>query len=167
MPDYFSILNTSGEKRMSETINAFQMAQRQFDGVATQLNLDPQVSEMLRWPAREFKFMIPVKMDDGSIQVFFGFRVQHNDARGPSKGGIRFHPSETLDTVRALAMWMTWKTSIADIPLGGGKGGVPVDSASLSVPKRKNFAGVGSARCGVISALARMSRHPMLALPPK
>jgi glutamate dehydrogenase len=139
MPDYFSILNTSGEKRMSETINAFQMAQRQFDGVATQLNLDPQVSEMLRWPAREFKFMIPVKMDDGSIQVFFGFRVQHNDARGPSKGGIRFHPSETLDTVRALAMWMTWKTSIADIPLGGGKGGVPVDSASLSVPEKEKL----------------------------
>jgi glutamate dehydrogenase len=124
---------------MSETINAFQMAQRQFDGVASQLNLDPQVSEILRWPAREFKFMIPVKMDDGNIRVFFGFRVQHNDARGPSKGGIRFHPSETLDTVRALAMWMTWKTSIADIPLGGGKGGVPVDSASLSVFEKEKL----------------------------
>jgi glutamate dehydrogenase len=124
---------------MSETINAFQMAQRQFDGVASQLNLDPQISEMLRWPAREFKFMIPVKMDDGNIRVFFGYRVQHSDARGPAKGGIRFHPSETLDTVRALAMWMTWKTSVADIPLGGGKGGVPVDPATLSVPEKEKL----------------------------
>lgn len=124
---------------MSETINAFQMAQSQFDKVAGQLNLDPQVAAMLRWPTREFKFQIPVHMDDGSIRVFFGFRVQHSDARGPAKGGIRFHPSETLDTVRALAMWMTWKTSIADIPLGGGKGGVPVDSATLSVNEKQKL----------------------------
>jgi glutamate dehydrogenase len=124
---------------MTETINAFQMAQRQFDDVAKLLNLDPQVGEILRWPSREFKFMIPVRMDDGSIRVFFGYRVQHNDARGPAKGGIRFHPSETLDTVRALAMWMTWKTSIADIPLGGGKGGVPVDSATLSVTEKERL----------------------------
>ena len=95
--------------------------------------LDPQVAELLRWPAREFKFTIPVHMDDGSMRVFTGYRVQHNDVRGPNKGGIRFHPSETLDTVRALAMWMTWKCSVADIPLGGGKGGVPVDPATLSV----------------------------------
>jgi glutamate dehydrogenase len=124
---------------MAETINAFQMAQSQFNHVASQLNLDPQVAEMLRWPAREFKFMIPVHMDNGTIRVFFGYRVQHSDARGPSKGGIRFHPSETLDTVRALAMWMTWKTSVADIPLGGGKGGVPVDSASLSVSEKEKL----------------------------
>ena len=124
---------------MAELINAFQMAQSQFDHVAGQLNLDPQVAEILRWPSREFKFMIPVHMDDGSIRVFFGYRVQHNDARGPAKGGIRFHPSETLDTVRALAMWMTWKTSVADIPLGGGKGGVPVDSASLSVTEKEKL----------------------------
>jgi glutamate dehydrogenase (NAD(P)+) len=115
------------------------MAQRQFDHVAGQLNLDPQVAEMLRWPAREFKFQVPVRMDDGSIRVFMGYRVQHSDARGPSKGGIRFHPSETLDTVRALAMWMTWKTSIADIPLGGGKGGVPVDSATLTVTEKERL----------------------------
>jgi len=114
---------------MTEPINAFTMAQSQFDQVAGMLNLDPQVSEMLRWPMREFKFMVPVTMDDGRIRVFFGYRIQHNDARGPSKGGIRFHPSETLDTVRALAMWMTWKTAVADIPLGGGKGGVAVDTA--------------------------------------
>ena len=94
---------------MTELINAFQMAQTQFDHVADQLNLDPQVAQLLRWPSREFKFQVPVHMDDGSIKLFFGYRVQHNDARGPAKGGIRFHPSETLDTVRALAMWMTWK----------------------------------------------------------
>jgi glutamate dehydrogenase len=88
---------------------------------------------------REFKFQIPVRMDDGSIRTFFGYRVQHNDARGPSKGGIRFHPSETMDTVRALAMWMTWKTAVADIPLGGGKGGVPVDSATLSVSEKEKL----------------------------
>lgn len=124
---------------MSETINAFQMAQAQFDHVASQLNMDPQVAEILRWPSREFKFQIPVRMDDGSIRVFFGYRVQHNDARGPSKGGIRFHPSETMDTVRALAMWMTWKTAIAGIPLGGGKGGVPVDPATLSVHEKERL----------------------------
>ena len=124
---------------MTETINAFQMAQSQFDHVAGLLNLDPQVAEMLRWPNREFKFMIPVRMDDGTIRVFFGYRVQHNDARGPAKGGIRFHPSETLDTVRALAMWMTWKTAVADIPLGGGKGGVPVDSATLTMPEKEKL----------------------------
>jgi len=124
---------------MTELINAFQMAQRQFDHVAGQLNLDPQVSEILRWPSREFKFEIPVRMDDGSIRLFFGYRVQHSDARGPCKGGIRFHPSETLDTVRALAMWMTWKTAVADIPLGGGKGGVPVDSATLTVTEKERI----------------------------
>ncbi len=124
---------------MTEPINAFQMAQQQFDGVARMLNLDPQVAEILRWPSREFKFTIPVRMDDGSIRVFTGYRVQHSDARGPAKGGIRFHPAETLDTVRALATWMTWKTSIADIPLGGGKGGVPVDPASLSVFEKEKL----------------------------
>ncbi len=117
---------------MSETTNAFEMAQRQFDHVAELLNLDPQVREILRWPMREFHFRIPVRMDDGTIRVFEGFRVQHNDARGPNKGGLRFHPAETFDTVRALATWMTWKCAVADIPLGGGKGGVVVDPATLS-----------------------------------
>src|SRR3990172_321568 len=124
---------------MEETINAFKMAQSQFDHVAGMLNLDPQVAEMLRWPGREFKFMIPVRMDNGSLRVFFGYRVQHNDARGPAKGGIRFHPAETLDTVRALAMWMTWKTAVADIPLGGGKGGVPVDPATLTTTEKERL----------------------------
>jgi glutamate dehydrogenase len=124
---------------MAEPINAFEMAQRQFDGVAKMLNLDPQAAAILRWPAREFKFQIPIRMDDGSIRVFTGFRVQHSDARGPAKGGIRFHPAETIDTVRALAMWMTWKTSVADIPLGGGKGGVPVDPATLSISEKEKL----------------------------
>jgi glutamate dehydrogenase (NAD(P)+) len=115
------------------------MAQSQFNHVASLLNLDPQVAEMLRWPSREFKFMIPVHMDDGSLRVFFGYRVQHSDVRGPAKGGIRFHPAETLDTVRALAMWMTWKTAVADIPLGGGKGGVPVDPATLTVSEKEKL----------------------------
>jgi glutamate dehydrogenase (NAD(P)+) len=124
---------------MSELTNAFTMAQTQFDGVAELLNLDPQVREILRWPTREFKFQIPVKMDDGSMRVFFGYRVQHNDARGPSKGGIRFHPSETMDTVRALSMWMTWKCAVVDIPLGGAKGGVAVDSATLSLAEKEKL----------------------------
>lgn len=125
---------------MAEPINAFTMAQSQFDHVAALLNLDPQVAEMLRWPTREFKFMIPLRMDDGTIRVFFGYRVQHSDARGPAKGGIRFHPSETLDTVRALAMWMTWKAAVADIPLGGAKGGVAVDPATLSIREQERLA---------------------------
>ncbi|MEN8241735.1 MAG: Glu/Leu/Phe/Val dehydrogenase [Chloroflexota bacterium] len=124
---------------MSELTNAFQMAQQQFDEVAEMLNLDPDVREILRWPTREFKFQVPVHMDDGSIRVFSGFRVQHSDVRGPSKGGIRFHASETVDTVRALAMWMTWKCAVVDIPLGGGKGGVVVDSASLSTAEKERL----------------------------
>ncbi len=124
---------------MVEMINAFEMAQRQFDGVARQLGLDPQIAEFLRWPMREYAFRIPVRMDDGSLRIFQGYRVQHNDARGPAKGGIRFHPSETLDTVRALATWMTWKCAVADIPLGGGKGGVVVDPATLSVTEKERL----------------------------
>jgi glutamate dehydrogenase (NAD(P)+) len=120
-------------------INAFEMAQRQFDGVAALLNLDPQIAEVLRWPMREYSFRIPVRMDDGSLRVFQGYRVQHNDARGPSKGGIRFHPNETLDTVRALATWMTWKCAVAEIPLGGGKGGVIVDPATLTTPEKERL----------------------------
>jgi len=124
---------------MAGISNAFEMAQRQFDHVASLLHLDPQVSEILRWPMREFHFRIPVRMDDGSIRVFQGYRVQHNDARGPNKGGIRFHPAETVDTVRALATWMTWKCAVADIPLGGGKGGVIVDPATLSTSEKERL----------------------------
>jgi glutamate dehydrogenase (NAD(P)+) len=124
---------------MSGTINAFEMAQHQFDGVAKLLNLDPQIAEVLRWPKREYSFRIPVRMDDGTLRVFQGFRVQHNDARGPNKGGIRFHPNETFDTVRALATWMTWKCAVADIPLGGGKGGIIVDPATLTTPEKERL----------------------------
>jgi glutamate dehydrogenase (NAD(P)+) len=124
---------------MAGTTNAFEMAQAQFDHVAELLKLDSQVREILRWPMREYHFRIPVRMDDGSIRVFQGFRVQHNDARGPNKGGIRFHPAETIDTVRALATWMTWKCAVADIPLGGGKGGVIVDPATLSVSEKERL----------------------------
>ncbi|MFZ5805439.1 MAG: Glu/Leu/Phe/Val family dehydrogenase [Acidobacteriota bacterium] len=113
-------------------LNPFLMAQRQFDEVADQLGLDEGVRAILRFPLREFHFRIPVRMDDGSVRVFDGFRVQHNDARGPAKGGIRWAANETLDTVRALATWMTWKCAVADIPLGGGKGGVVVDPSTLS-----------------------------------
>jgi glutamate dehydrogenase len=112
--------------------NAFEMAQAQFDKVADLLSLDQATRDLLRFPLREYHFSIPVRMDDGSVRVFRGFRVQHNDARGPAKGGIRFHPQETVDTVRALAMWMTWKCSVVDIPLGGGKGGVICDPHNLS-----------------------------------
>ncbi len=124
---------------MATAINAFEMAQRQFDNVAELLKLDPQVREILRWPLREYSFRIPVRMDDGTLRIFQGFRVQHNDARGPNKGGIRFHPAETIDTVRALATWMTWKCAVADIPLGGGKGGVVVDPATLSTGEKERL----------------------------
>jgi glutamate dehydrogenase (NAD(P)+) len=112
--------------------NPFKMAQQQFDGVAETLGLDSGTRELLRVPQREVHFTIPVKMDNGTTKVFQGFRVQHSDARGPAKGGIRFHPNETVDTVRALATWMTWKTAVVGIPLGGGKGGVICDPRQLS-----------------------------------
>jgi len=116
----------------NQSFNPFTMAQEQFDKVADQINLEPAARELLRNPMREFQFSIPVRMDDGQVRIFRGFRVQHNDARGPSKGGIRFHPHETIDTVRALATWMTWKCAVVDIPLGGGKGGVICDPHNLS-----------------------------------
>ena len=115
-----------------KAFNSFEMAQRQFDGVAEKLGLDSGTRDLLRSPLREYSFAIPVRMDDGGVRVFRGFRVQHNDARGPCKGGIRFHPLETLDTVRALAMWMSWKCAVVDIPLGGAKGGVVCDPHNLS-----------------------------------
>jgi glutamate dehydrogenase (NAD(P)+) len=119
--------------------NAFEMAQQQFDRVADLLHLDEGTRNLLRWPLREYQFSIPVRMDDGKVQVFRGFRVQHNDARGPSKGGLRFHPLETIDTVRALAMWMTWKCAVVDIPLGGGKGGVVCDPHNLSAREQERL----------------------------
>lgn len=118
---------------MAAQHNPFEIAQRQLDAVAERLGLDESLHEFLRWPLRELHVTLPVRMDDGSTRIFHGFRVQHNDARGPCKGGVRFHPGETVDTVRALAVWMTWKTAVVNLPLGGGKGGVICDPKALSV----------------------------------
>lgn len=114
------------------TPNLFSNAQMQLDRAAKILNLDPEVHAALRVPQREMHVTFPVRMDDGRIKTFHGFRVQYNDARGPAKGGIRFHPEETIDTIRALAAWMTWKTAVVDIPLGGGKGGVICNPKAMS-----------------------------------
>ncbi|GAB4331482.1 MAG: glutamate dehydrogenase [Calditrichia bacterium] len=122
-----------------KSFNPFEMAQRQFDQVADKIGLDSGTRELLRNPMREYHFNIPVRMDDGTVKVFRGFRVQHNDARGPAKGGIRFHPQESIDTVRALATWMTWKTAVVDIPLGGGKGGVICDPHHLSMREQEQI----------------------------
>jgi len=123
----------------AKPFNAFTNAQAQFDRVAELIGLDEPTRQLLREPLREYSFAIPVKMDDGSSRVFRGFRVQHNDARGPGKGGVRFHPQETLDTVRALAMWMTWKCSLVDVPLGGAKGGVICDPHNLSAREQEQI----------------------------
>jgi glutamate dehydrogenase (NAD(P)+) len=116
---------------MSE-LNPFKIAQAQLADAAELMGLEPAVHELLRWPLREFHVTLPVRMDDGTVKVFHGFRVQYNDARGPTKGGLRFHPDETIDTVRALAAWMTWKTAVVDIPLGGGKGGIICNPKEMS-----------------------------------
>lgn len=115
-----------------EELNLFEYAQKQLDTCAEILDLDPGVHAILRVPMRELHISIPVKMDDGTTKVFQGFRVQYNDARGPTKGGIRFHPEENVNTVRALSAWMTWKCSLLDLPLGGGKGGVICNPKEMS-----------------------------------
>ena len=115
-----------------EELNPFKIAQKQLDEAAEILGLDEPTHAMLREPMRELHVLIPVRMDDGQVKVFKGFRVQYNDVRGPTKGGIRFHPQETIDTVRALAAWMTWKTAVVDIPYGGGKGGVVCNPREMS-----------------------------------
>ena len=118
---------------IQQLTNPFQVAQQQLDEAANLLGLSPAMHTLLREPMREFVVNFPVKMDDGSVQVFKGYRVQYNDARGPTKGGLRFHPHETLDTVRALAAWMTWKCAVLDLPLGGAKGGVTCNPKALSL----------------------------------
>jgi glutamate dehydrogenase (NAD(P)+) len=115
-----------------EMMNPFAIAQAQLDHAAQILRLEPSIHARLREPTREMHVALAVRMDDGSMQIFKGFRVQHNDARGPTKGGIRFHPDETIDTVRALAMWMTWKCAVVNIPLGGAKGGVICNPKAMS-----------------------------------
>ncbi len=136
---HFGLLTDQETTYKGDIVNAFEMAQSEFDKVAEYLNLDKNIASLLRWPLREFRFQVPIRMDDGSLQVFFGNRVQHNDSRGPCKGGIRFHPKESLDVTRALAMWMTWKCAIVDIPLGGGKGGVAVDPSMLSTSEKERL----------------------------
>jgi glutamate dehydrogenase (NAD(P)+) len=116
----------------AESLNPHEIAQKQFDRAADHLGLDPGVRDVLRKPKRQLIVSIPVRMDDGSIRVFQGYRVQHSIARGPSKGGIRYHPGVTLDEVKALAMWMTWKCAVVNIPFGGAKGGITVDTKQLS-----------------------------------
>lgn len=115
-----------------ESYNSFTVARQQIEEAVKLLNLDEATRELLINPQREFNFTLHVRMDNGKVKIFQGYRVQYNFARGPSKGGIRFHPDETVDTIRALACWMTWKTAVVDLPLGGGKGGVCCDPKSMS-----------------------------------
>jgi len=121
-------------------IDPFAMAQQQLDTAAEKLGLEPAIHELLRWPMREQKITLPIRMDDGSTRVFHAFRIQYNTARGPAKGGIRWHPDETLSTVRALAAWMTWKTSVVDLPIGGGKGGIICNPKELSDSEKERLA---------------------------
>ncbi|HBA85418.1 MAG TPA: glutamate dehydrogenase [Verrucomicrobia bacterium] len=131
---------------MQDYQNPFEMAQAQFDEAASVLGLEPAMKDILRWPRREYSFTIPVRMDDGSVRIFHGYRVQYNDARGPNKGGIRWHPAETIDTIRALAAWMTWKCAVVDIPLGGGEGGIACNPKTLSEGEKERLAR-GWVRC--------------------
>ena len=114
-------------------LSLFKIAQAQLDEVAHILNLKPSIHAILREPKKEVHISIPVRMDNGEVKIFRGFRVQHNDARGPFKGGIRFHPDETIDIIRALAMWMTWKCAVVGVPFGGGKGGVICNPKQMSI----------------------------------
>ena len=113
--------------------NPFESMMQRFDEAAAKLNLDPNIYKILRWPTREITLYIPVMMDDGNYQVFTGYRVQHNFARGPAKGGVRFSPDVSLDEVRALAAWMTWKCAVVNIPFGGAKGGIICDPRDMSL----------------------------------
>ncbi|MDA8307701.1 MAG: Glu/Leu/Phe/Val dehydrogenase [Deltaproteobacteria bacterium] len=124
----------------TEQFNPFAIAQQQIDQAAEKLELDDSTHELLRWPMRELKATLPVKMDDGSTKLFHAFRIRYNTARGPAKGGIRWHPLETMDTVRALGAWMTWKTAVVDLPLGGGKGGVVCNPKELSETEKERLA---------------------------
>ncbi len=121
-------------------LNPFTIAQRQLDTAAERLGLDRATQDFLRWPQQELKVTLPVRMDDGKVQVFHAYRVQYNTARGPAKGGLRWHPEETMDTVRALAAWMTWKTAVVDIPLGGGKGGITCNPKVMSEMEKQRLA---------------------------
>jgi len=122
----------AGRVHASLELNPFEIAQQQLALAVDMMGLDEATHELLRWPMREFHVRIPVRMDDSSTTIYEGFRIQYNDARGPTKGGIRFHPAETIDTIRALAAWMTWRCAVVDIPLGGAMGGVICNPKELS-----------------------------------
>jgi glutamate dehydrogenase (NAD(P)+) len=126
-------------EKAAAPINAWAVAQQQFDLAADMLNLDPGLRAVLREPRRELTVHFPVQMDDGSVRVLTGFRVQHNLTRGPAKGGIRYHQDVTLDEVKALAMWMTWKCAVVGIPYGGGKGGVILDPKTYSMKELEHL----------------------------
>jgi glutamate dehydrogenase (NAD(P)+) len=132
MPETMTMHETMSSTTRSTGGGALAAALAQFDAAADHVALEPGLRAMLRVPLREFTVHFPVKRDDGSVEVFQGYRVQHNVARGPAKGGLRFHPRTDLDDVRALAMWMTWKAALVDVPFGGAKGGVTCDPGSLS-----------------------------------
>ena len=121
-------------------LNPFKIAQTQLDTAAATLGLDEATHQLLRWPQRELQVSFPVRMDDGSVRIFHGYRVQFNGARGPTKGGLRWHPDETIDTVRALSAWMTWKCAVVDLPLGGAKGGVTCNPKELSAAEKERLA---------------------------
>ncbi len=147
MPKSSSSKNTTGKKKtkvsihprsvvqrrnLTIPISVFQNVMQQFDAAAKKLKLDPVILEFIKMPRRATIVNLPVKMDDGSFRMFTGYRVQHSIARGPAKGGIRFHPNVTLDEVQALASWMTWKCAVVNIPFGGGKGGIVCDPNKMS-----------------------------------
>jgi glutamate dehydrogenase (NAD(P)+) len=115
-----------------QTYNSFHVAQQHVEAAARILKLDAATTKLLRWPMREFSFLLPVRLDSGRYEIYHAYRIQYNDARGPAKGGLRFHPEETVDTIRALAAWMTWKTAVLDLPLGGAKGGVVCNPKELT-----------------------------------
>jgi glutamate dehydrogenase (NAD(P)+) len=123
-----------------QSYNSFKVAQSQVTAAGSLLNLDKATLEFLLWPQREYSFTLPVRMDNGETKILRGYRIQHSFARGPAKGGIRFHPDETVDIMRALASWMTWKTAVLDLPLGGSKGGVVCDPRKMSSRELENTA---------------------------
>ena len=130
---------TLDQSAVQSSQNVWEMAQNQLDHVAKLVNLNPSVHAYLREPRRILEVSFPARMDDGTFRMFRGFRVQHNLSRGPAKGGIRFHPDVTLDEVKALAMWMTWKCALVNIPFGGAKGGVICDPKSMSMQELENL----------------------------
>ena len=145
---------------MVEKLSLFESGQAQLDEVAHILNLEPSIHAILREPKKEVHVSIPVRMDNGEVKIFRGFRVQHNDARGPFKGGIRFHPDETIDIIRALAMWMTWKCAVVGVPFGGGKGGVICNPKEMSIGEMERLSR------GYIDAICEFIGHDRDVLAP-